>query len=130
MPIKANGIQNINRKLDQVARDVSVNKSERALYIAGTVGLGHAALITPIDTSVLVNSQFLQVTPNKAIAGYTANYAAAVHSKPGTLLGKNVPRKGGKSFVWSPNGEPQFLAKGFNDNLADVYARFAKEMKL
>ncbi len=134
MPIRANGIQNINRGLERIARDVTANKAERALYIVGTVGLGHAALLTPIDTSTLVNSQFLEVVPSgngyKAKAGYTANYAAAVHGKPGTMLGKNVPRPDGNSFVWSPNGEPEFLTKGFNNNLDDLFNRLKREMRL
>lgn len=79
-----------------------------------------AAGMTPRETSTLINSQYRDVqqvgTRVTGRIGYTAEYAAAVHEAPGTLLGKNVPRpkRNGisKGVVWGPSGEPEFLRKG------------------
>lgn len=75
-----------------------------------------AAGMTPRETSTLINSQYRDVSFDGGVVrgrvGYTAEYAAAVHEAPGTLLGMNVPRPSGKGVVWGPSGEPEFLRKG------------------
>jgi hypothetical protein len=75
-----------------------------------------AAGMTPRETSNLINGQYRDVqqsgTRVTGRIGYTAEYAAAVHDAPGTLLGTNTPRPSGKGVVWGPSGEPEFLRKG------------------
>lgn len=75
-----------------------------------------AAGMTPRETSTLINSQYRDVSQDGTVVrgriGYTAEYAAAVHEAPGTLLGTNTPRPSGKGIVWGPSGEPEFLRKG------------------
>lgn len=84
---------------------------------------GFAATMTPIDTGNLVGSQFRRVqtsgTKVTGIMGYTAAYAAAVHDRPGTLLGTNTPRSKSdpsRGNVWDPDAEPEFLRKAFEDS--------------
>ncbi|MCP4991350.1 MAG: hypothetical protein GY928_36445 [Colwellia sp.] len=130
MPVK--GIANVNRRLDNLANEVIPKVSEKALYIAGTVGAGYASLMTPIDTSLLVNSQYIVSGQegDRAFAniGYSASYAAAVHGKKGTLKGK--PRANGNGTYWQPSGEPQFLTKGFKENQREIFQAFKRAMKL
>ena len=130
MPVK--GINQVNRALDRVSDQICDAMLQKGLYIAATVGAGYATLMTPVDTSNLINSQYIKVnkglTGSNAVVGYTANYAAAVHGKKGTLKGQ--PRANGNGNYWDPAGEPHFLSKAFDDNLAEVYAAFNRVMKL
>lgn len=130
MPVK--GINQVNRSLDRISDQICESMLQKGLYIAATVGAGYATLMTPVDTSNLINSQYIKVNKglsgSSAVVGYTANYAAAVHSKKGTLKGQPRANKNGK--YWDPQAEPEFLSKGFNDNLSEVYAAFNKAMKL
>ena len=130
MPVK--GIKNINRKLDKLSEDITNTSLNKALYIAASVGAGYSVMMTPMDTSNLVNSIYIKVgkgiNKSHVVVGYTANYAAAVHGKKGTLKGK--PRSNGNGNYWDPAGEPHFLSKAFDDNLAEVYAAFNRAMKL
>lgn len=130
MPVK--GLNAVNRKLDNLANEVFSDKAEMALYIAGGIGAGFATLMTPIDTSILVNSQFIQtgIEGDKAYVkiGYSAEYAASVHSKKGTLKGK--PRANRNGEYWAPDGEPQFLTKGFEENQREIFNAFKQAMKL
>ena len=130
MPVK--GINQANKELDRISNQICDRMLEKGLYIAATVGAGYATLLTPVDTSNLINSQYIKVSNNSdgvsVTTGYTANYAAAVHSKPGKLKGKPRPNKNGK--YWDPQAEPEFLSKGFNDNLNEIWSAFNKAMKL
>lgn len=131
MPVK--GIDQVNQKLDQLGRDVIPEKAERSLYVAATIGAGYASLMTPIDTSLLVNSQYIQtsqtVTGPIAKIGYTAAYAAAVHNiKTNPIVPR--PRQSGNGFTWDPNGEPYFLTNGFEQNQAEIFEAFKRAMKL
>jgi hypothetical protein len=130
MPVK--GITSVNRRLENLANEVIPEKSEKALYIAGTVGAGYASLMTPIDTSFLINSQYILSGQegDRAFAriGYTAGHAAAVHDKKGTLKGK--PRASGNGSYWDPDASPQFLTKGFEENQKEVFDAFKRAMKL
>lgn len=130
MPVK--GINQVNRSLDRISDQICEAMLQKGLYIAATVGAGYATLMTPVDTSNLINSQYIKVnkglTGSNAVVGYTANYSAAVHGKPGKLKGKPRANKNGK--YWDPQAEPEFLSKGFNDNLNEIWSAFNKAMKL
>jgi hypothetical protein len=97
-----------------------------------------AAGMTPRETSNLINSQYRDVqqvgTAVRGRIGYTAEYAAAVHEAPGTLLGTNTPRpkRNGisKGVVWGPSGEPEFLRKGAEQAKPLVEQALRRGMKL
>lgn len=108
--------------------------AERAMHIATSIIGGYATLMTPVDTSNLINSQY-RIVKNEgrrvvAAIGYTARYAAAVHEKPGTLRGAGVPRASGRGNYWDPDAEPQFLSKAGDKNLNEVDAAITKAMTI
>lgn len=108
--------------------------AEKAMHIATSIIGGYATLMTPVDTSNLINSQYRIVknTGTKVIAaiGYTARYAAAVHEKPGTLRGAGVMRPSGRGNYWDPDAEPQFLSKAGDDNLSEIDQAVERAMKI
>lgn len=122
MPIKRN---NIRQHYKQFTQEVW-SASEDAVTKIMIIGQAHAASLTPIDTSNLINSAYREITTSggKVIGavGYTANYAGYVHDAPGKLLGTNTPRSSsdiGRGNVWDPDAEPEFLVKGFEREGAD-----------
>lgn len=111
------GFDEVNRRFKELMQHVRSDMSERAItQCLITVG-SYAATMTPIATSTLLNSQYrkVEVTLNRVTGeiGYGASYAVFVHQAPGKLMGTKTPRHP-KSFgyVWDPDGEPGFLAKG------------------
>ena len=108
--------------------------AERAMHIATSIIGGYATLMTPVDTSNLINSQY-RIVKNEgrrvvAAIGYTARYAAAVHEKPGTLRGAGVARPSGRGNYWDPSGEPQFLSKAGDENMDEIDAAITKAMTI
>lgn len=77
----------------------------RGMTQALVLGASEASVLTPIDTSTLLNSQFRNVEKQGSrivgTAGYTANYALAVHDPDNP---QNFRR---------PTAEKEFLRKGF-----------------
>ena len=71
----------INR-LPQFVADVAV-RGERGMTAALILGASEASVLTPIDTSTLMNSQFKAVRrvggKITGTVGYTAEYALPVH---------------------------------------------------
>lgn len=130
MPV--NGLDSVNKKLMEFAAEGVQLKAESAIRAVIDTGAGYAQLITPIDTSLLVNSQYTTTGADSygvyGAVGYTAEYAAAVHAKKGTL--KGLPRANGNGSYWSPDGEPQFLTKAFNENKAELNQIFYGMMKV
>lgn len=121
MPVR--GLKEVRQQLRKVFGDISGPRAEKTLTEVLITAAGFAATMTPIDTSNLINSQYRKITAygNRVVGviGYTAAYAAAVHDKPGTLLGKNVPRDSNdpsRGNVWDPDAEPEFLRKAFEDS--------------
>lgn len=93
-------------------------KAEAGVYAVANEGLALAKTYTPVDTSNLINSEIgplISKTQNgvKAVVGFNAGYAFYVHNKTGKL--KGVPRANGNSYYWSPDAEPKFLVKGFEE---------------
>lgn len=124
MPVK--GIKRVQMNTRKVLSDIAGIRTEKVLYEVMNAGANHAALITPVaKTSVLINSQYkkLEPMPSGMIGrvGYAANYAAAVNAAKGKLKGK--PRPDGSGNYWDPDGEPDFLRKGFErDGLNEIKA--------
>lgn len=137
MPVT--GLKEVRQRLKKELANISGTLPEKTLLEVLIVASGFAATMTPIDTSNLINSQFRRVetsgTKVKGVMGYTAAYAAAVHDKPGTLLGTNTPRSKSdpsRGNVWDPNAEPEFLRKAFEDEdaRADIDAVVKRRMKV
>ncbi|EBO3480371.1 hypothetical protein ADU13_21335 [Salmonella enterica subsp. enterica serovar Paratyphi B] len=123
MPVK--GIKLVQMNTHRVLSDIAGIRTEKVLYLVMNAGANHAAVITPVKSSTLINSQYkkLEPIPSGMIGrvGYTANYAAAVNAAKGKLKGK--PRLDGSGNYWDPNGEPDFLRKGFErDGLNEIKA--------
>jgi hypothetical protein len=137
MPVK--GLKEVRQQFQAVIGQISGEMAEKALTEVMIVAAGFAATMTPIDTSNLINSQFRHIgkssTGVTAMLGYTAAYAAAVHDKKGTTLGKNIPRAKNdpsRGNFWDPDAEPEFLKKAFEepDARADIDAVVERYMKL
>lgn len=116
MPTK--GVQAVKTNLRASLERIAGEKTHAGLYAILSQGATLAATMTPVDTSNLINSQYapqIERRGTKTIGrvGYTASYAAAVHSAPGTLMGQDRP--GGNGKFWDPSGEPGFLDKGFEE---------------
>lgn len=133
----ARGIKQVRKKMAEVLGEIGSSMPERAVYEALLIIDGNAAPLTPIDTSNLINSRFIEVkkAPDgvRGRMGYTAEYAAAVHEAPGTLLGTGTPRSSSdpsRGNVWDPRAEPEFLLKGAENARADIDRVVKKRMKL
>lgn len=115
MPIK--GLDAAKRRFTQVINEIVDVKTYRTVEEILIIGGGHAATMTPVDTSTLINSQYRQVEQRaggiRGQVGYTAAYAAFVAAASGKLKGQ--PRPGNRGTYWAPGGEPNFLVRGFED---------------
>ena len=80
-------------------------RGARGMTQALILGASEASVMTPIDTSTLINSQYrrVEVEDSKVVGtvGYTAAYAVPVHD-PET-----------KQNFRRPSAEKEFLSKGF-----------------
>ncbi|WP_312226749.1 hypothetical protein [Pseudescherichia sp.] len=131
MPVK--GIKRVQMNAKKLLGQVAGPVTERVITEVMIVGMGYSAQITPMDTSTLVNSQFRELRPipggMTGRVGFTASYAARVNAAPGTLKGQ--PRANGNGNYWDPNGEPDFLRKGFErDGINDIRATIRRGYKL
>lgn len=120
MPVR--GIKQVKNNLRRLQAEIQGRRTEAAVYAVLSEGGAAAATMTPVDTGTLINSHFvdIQASGDKVTGrnGYTAEYAAAVHSAPGTLQGQDRP--GNRGQYWDPNGQPHFLEAGFDQIAADV----------
>lgn len=103
----------ITNNLPQFVGRVQV-KAARSMTQALILGASEAASMTPIDTSVLINSQFRNIDAQAGrivgTVGYTAEYALAVHDPAN-------PQK----FVRA-GAEKEFLKKGFKQAEPNIRA--------
>lgn len=116
MPVK--GIAKVRRNYHGKVKQIAEGQTERAVYAILSQGAAFAQLMTPVDTSNLINSQYqpqIDVSLGKTTGyvGYTAEYAPFVHAASGKLSG--LPRANGNGNYWDPAGEPEFLEKGFQE---------------
>ncbi|WHQ44207.1 hypothetical protein E8D21_11690 [Alcaligenes faecalis] len=116
------GIKQVKNNMRKLQAEIQGRRTEAAVYAVLSQGGAAAATMTPVDTSTLINSHFVEIKAdgNKVTGrnGYSAEYAAAVHSAPGVLKGQDRP--GNQGQYWDPNGEPHFLTAGFDQIAADV----------
>lgn len=139
------GIERVKMNFKRLQKEISGSRTERAVFAVLSEGASMAATMTPVDTSNLINSHFVDIQrgsggKTKGRSGYSAAYAAAVHDAPGVL--KGLPRvdfgrtsnhsaagpQKPKSFgggtgvgnYWDPSGEPGFLRKGFKEIQSNI----------
>lgn len=90
------------------------NQAARGMTQALILGASEASVLTPIDTSTLINSQIrdVDVQPTKVvgIVGYKAEYAPYVHNP-------DVPQN-----FRRPSAEKEFLRKGFERAESNIRA--------
>lgn len=126
------GVNNVRRGLSRFFNSEVDRRVERAMTEILIIGMAKAAVYTPIDKGLLINSSFreVRVVGGKTIgvAGYTQNYAQALHDRedwqpkqPGTP-GK---RRGG----YNPNAGPKFLERGFEETQSLQNATFRRIMR-
>ena len=96
-------------------------KAARGVTQALILGASEASVMTPVDTSTLLNSQFRNVTKDGSkivgTVGYTAEYAKYVHDP-------NVKQKFRRSTA-----EKEFLRKGFEESEPNIRAVIAGAIK-
>lgn len=89
-------------------------KAARAMTQALILGASEASVMTPVDTSTLLNSQFRNVAKEGSkivgTVGYTAEYAADVHDP-------NIKQRFRRSTA-----EKEFLRKGFEESEPNIRA--------
>lgn len=92
--------------------------------------------LVPVDTSVLLNSQYKDVQVEgdkvKGRVGFTAEYAAFVHAASGKLKGLPRPKRDGRErgTFWGPHdGQPGFLRIAFERAKPDIDNITAKGLK-
>lgn len=116
---KVQGIQRVQSNFKKLTAEIAGKRTEQAVYAVMTTAGNFAALKTPIATSNLINSHFVEIKSEPGAVtgrnGYTASYAAAVHNSPGTNVGQNTPRENNLGYMWDPDAEPGFLAKGLEE---------------
>ncbi|NDJ59448.1 hypothetical protein GWD52_21175 [Enterobacteriaceae bacterium 4M9] len=125
MPVK--GIKRVQMNTQKLLGDIAGQKTETIIFDALQAGEKFAVLLTPVGLSNLVNHRHIdtKITPTGVEGSliYTAHYAAAVNAAKGTLKGKPRPASRGGGSYWDPDGEPDFLRKGFErDGLAEIKA--------
>lgn len=96
-------------------------KAARGVTQALILGASEASVMTPVDTSTLLNSQFRSVAKDGSkivgTVGYTAEYAKYVHDP-------NVKQKFRRSTA-----EKEFLRKGFEEAEPNIRAVIAGAIK-
>lgn len=134
MPVR--NISRVKLKIKRKLEDIATQRTRGAIYAILSQGQTAAALMVPIDTGFLLNSAFgpTFLKDNHGRVGYAAEYAKWVHDAPGTLKGQPRAHFGktgagvafgggtGVGTYWSPDAEPQFLVKGFEQIKASIPA--------
>ncbi|MCK7106446.1 HK97 gp10 family phage protein [Enterobacter kobei] len=117
---RVRGISQAKANLNRLIDDITGRKIARAIQSALIIGSSQAALYTPIDTSLLINSQYRELVINgvrvTGRVGYSANYALTVHDP-------NV-----KQTFRRSTAEKEFLKKGFDDMREQIDAVVHKEL--
>lgn len=135
MPVK--GVKQVQQNVTRLLADITGPITEKTMMEVLIDGASAAAQITPVKSSVLVNSQYKKITRIEGgyvgRVGYAANYAQYVNDAPGKLKGKPRPKEDGidQGNYWDSNGEPDFLRKGFErDAIDQIRATIKRGYKL
>lgn len=110
----------ITNRLPQFLSAVE-QKAARGVTQALILGASEASVMTPVDTSTLLNSQFRSVTKDGrrivGTVGYTAEYARYVHDPA-------IQQRFRRSTA-----EKEFLKKGFEEAEPNIRAVIAGAIK-
>jgi len=115
------GTTRITDRMPQFVANVVPARGARGMTQALIIGAAEAAVLTPIDTGTLLNSQFRNVrTEGSRIVGtvgYTAEYAVPVHDpeNPQTFRRESA--------------EKEFLTKGFERSEDQIRRALAGSLK-
>ena len=116
------GINSVQRGLSNFFNREAFIKAERAVTEVLIIGMAKAAVYTPIDKGLLINSAFRATRRegNKVVgmAGYTQSYAAALHDNTNWSPHRN------------PNATPKFLEKGFEETEPQQRAAVRRIMRV
>lgn len=109
MPVK--GINEVNKRIKSTLNDISGDITRKTMTQVLMTGQNHSLELTPVDTSNLINSRFMQIqnfsNGFRGTVGYTANYAKYVHD-------------GGPKNWQKLGAEDRFLEKGFEENMPEL----------
>lgn len=126
------GLKRVRANGHKLLTDGIEQRAKRAAYVATSIIAGHASLMTPVEYSNLINSQYTRVvkagTRISGYIGYTAAYAFFVHEAKGTM--KGIERPSGLGNYWAPNGKPKFLTRAGDDNKSEIDRAVHKAMKI
>lgn len=107
MAIKVRGVKEARRNLDALIGDIVGRKVMRAMTSVLVKGGELASVYTPIDTSMLINSQYRLIFVNgyrvTGRVGYRTDYAFFAHDP-------NHPQKFRRA-----GAKKEFLRKGFEE---------------
>lgn len=122
MAAKIRGIADVSANINAMVGNITGRKVTRAIQAAMLIGGAQATLLTPIDTSMLINSQFRDITVNgtrvTGRVGYSANYAVFVHDpKVKQTFRRATARK-------------EFLRLGFEDSRKEIETAMHQEMRI
>lgn len=123
--------QDIQRNAKKLAAETIPRNIERALTGVGIVVGNKALEYTPIEFSMLVNSQYRAVDayPNRysVRVGYTADYAAALHEREDW---SPRPVEDKKGPAWNPNAKPKFLTDAAEETRIEYTRIMLGDLKL
>ena len=119
---KVRGISKVKSNLNRLINDIQGRKMVRAIQSALIIGSSQASLYTPIDTSLLINSQARELIINGVLVTgrviYSAGYALSVHDP-------NVKQNFRRSTA-----EKEFLKKGLEDMREQIDAVVHRELSV
>lgn len=125
------GIDSVRRGLNRFANVTVMRKAYRAMTEVLIIGMAKAAVYTPIDKSLLINSSFRDVrqvgSKTFGKAGYTQGYAAAIHDREGWRP-KRPGTPGKRTGGYNPSAKPKFLEAGFEETQAQQNAAVRRIM--
>lgn len=111
----------ITNRLPQVVETVQ-SRAAAGMTQALVIGAAEASVLTPIDTSTLLNSQYREVSTAggkvRGRVGYTAAYALPVHDP---AVKQNFRRA---------TAEKEFLSKGFERRAPEITAALAGAIRV
>lgn len=118
---RVRGVNNVRRGLSRFFGGEVDRRAERAMTEVLIIGMAKAAVYTPIDKGLLINSSFREVrqvgSRTIGAAGYTQSYAAALHDREGWRGRLNQ------------NAGPKFLERGFEETQDLQNATFRRIMR-
>lgn len=101
--------------------DATQRRAAAGMSKALILGASEASVLTPIDTSTLLNSQYRKVEPDGTrivgTVGYTAEYALPVHDPDNHQVFRRA------------SAEKEFLKRGFENAEPNIRAVIKGEIK-